>query len=236
MTQKTVLITGANRGLGAALAKAAHGHAFKVIGTARKSSALDASFIDQGYDLDLSKADSIASFCTKIVKAGHPIDFLINNAGFNPKDRKDDPTYFQSTFKIAYFDASNVSDSIWINALAPMTLISKLLPILADDAVVLNISSWLGSIGGKTVGGHYGYAGSKALLNMFTRAVALELADTGRTAVALNPGWMRTDMGGDNAERSPDEVAKAVVDMWTDGTLMSKNGQFLNIDGTEHPW
>lgn len=236
MSQKTVLITGANRGLGAALAKEAHDLGFRVIGTARDVSTLKADHVDRPYVLDLSKQNSIARVCSKIQADGLQIDLLINNAGFNPKDRKGDPNYFQSTFKIENFDASNVAESLWINALAPMTLISGLLPILSEDAVALNISSWLGSIGGKTSGGHYGYAGSKALLNMFTRAAALEFSDTQRSAVALNPGWMRTDMGGSNAERTPKEVAQAVFALWRDGTLSAANGKFLNTDGSIHPW
>lgn len=236
MSQKTILITGANRGLGAAFAKEAHDQGHKVIGTARDVSTLHADHFDRTYALDLSKQNNIAQVCSEILADGLEIDLLINNAGFNPKDQKDDPNYFQSTFKIEHFNAANVADSLWINALAPMTLISRLLPILADNAVALNISSWLGSIGGKSSGGHYAYAGSKALLNMFTRAVALEFADTKKSAVALNPGWMRTDMGGSNAERTPKEVAEAVFALWTDGKLSSANGKFLNTDGSIHPW
>lgn len=230
------MITGANRGLGAALAKSAHDRGFYVLGTARSASALNGQHVDEALELDLSDQASIASLGTQLVKKGLPIDLLINNAGFNPKDRKDDPNYFQSTFSIEHFDAENVADALWINALAPMTLVSKLLPILAQDAAVLNVSSWLGSIGAKSIGGHYGYAGSKALLNMFTRSLALEFADTGRVAVALNPGWMKTDMGGGNAERSPYDVAEAVLALFVDGLLASKNGQFLDIDGGEHAW
>ena len=111
----------------------------------------------------------------------------------------------------ARFDAANVADAMWTNALVPTELVSRLLPILAPDAVVLNVSSWLSSVGGKTGGGHYGYAGSKALLNMFTRAMALEFADETagadggprRAVVAFNPGWMRTDMGGARAGHGP---------------------------------
>ena len=156
MSQKTVLITGANRGLGAAFAKEAHDLGYRVVGTARSVSTLKADHVDRPYALDLSKKNSIAQVCSEILADGLEIDLLINNAGFNPKDRKDDPNYFQSTFKIEHFDASNVAESLWINALAPTTLISRLLPNLTDDAVALNISSWLGSIGGKTSGEHYG--------------------------------------------------------------------------------
>lgn len=236
MSQKTVLITGANRGLGAALAKEAHDQGCSVIGTARDASTLLSDPFHRTYALDLSRQSSIDGVCSQLLAEGQKIDLLINNAGFNPKDRKDDPDYFQSTFTIKHFDAANVADSLWINALAPIALVSRLLPILSDEAVVLNISSWLGSIGNKTSGGHYGYAGSKALLNMFTRAAALEFVDTDRSAVALNPGWMRTDMGGSRADKAPEDVAQAVFALWKDGTLSASNGHFLNTDGSDHPW
>lgn len=112
MSQKTVLITGANRGLGAAFAKEAHDLGYRVVGTARDASTLKADHVDRPYALDLSKKKSIAQVCSEILADGLEIDLLINNAGFNPKDRKDDPNYFQSTFKIEHFDASNVAESL----------------------------------------------------------------------------------------------------------------------------
>ena len=235
---KTVIITGANRGLGAALVQGFANADLHVIGTARQPSSLEKSNCD-AHALDLAEAESVAAFADAVARKGDPVDLLIHNAGFNPKDRKDDPGYFQSTFSIKTFSAGNVAETLWINALMPMELTSRLLPSLAKDAVVLSISSWLGSIGGKTSGGHYGYAGSKALLNMFTRALALEFAGdeaANRAAVALNPGWMRTDMGGQNAETTPEDVAEQVLVMWSDGALHRANGEFLNSDGTRHAW
>ncbi|MDX8346969.1 SDR family NAD(P)-dependent oxidoreductase [Cognatiyoonia sp. IB215446] len=233
---KTILVTGANRGLGAAIASAFHKEGWRVIGTARRPESLAPAIIDEAHALDLSDPASLQAFSAAITAAGPVIDLMVNNAGFNPKDRKDDPDYFRSTFSIDSFSAANVAESMWINALAPTELVSKLLPLLAEDGVVLNISSWLGSIGGKSSGGHYGYAGSKALLNMMTRAIAGEWSESGRSAVALNPGWMQTDMGGAKADRTPEEVARAVFALWRDGKLSSANGNFLNTDGSTHPW
>jgi NAD(P)-dependent dehydrogenase (short-subunit alcohol dehydrogenase family) len=160
---------------------------------------------------------------------------VINNAGYNPKDSAD-KEYFMSTFKIERFSGDNVAKSLHINALAPTELTSQLLPYLADDAAVLNISSWLGSIGAKTRGGHYAYAGSKALLNMFTKAMALEFAEGKRVAVALNPGWMRTDMGGARGQNLPEDVAQRILELYETRALHDANGAFLNIDGSHHAW
>lgn len=227
---KTVIVTGANRGLGEAIKEAFSTVGWRVYGTARVPS--------EGSDLlalDLKSPESVAALIQKMTDANASIDLVINNAGMNPKDINIDG-YFESTFAIETFDAANVAESMWVNALMPMQLISGLLPLLADDAVILNVSSWLGSIGEKTAPGHYGYAGSKALLNMLTRGLAMELKDTERAAVALNPGWMRTSMGGDNAKRTPGDTAADILKLYDSDALHQANGKFLNVDGSEHPW
>lgn len=233
---RTVLITGANRGLGAAIASVFHDADWHVIGTARNVDALSPKTVVTSLALDLSDPTSLSALTKTINESGAKISLLINNAGFNPKDKKGDPNYFESTFKIDYFSAKNVAESMWINALMPTELVSRLLPNLTDDVVILNISSWLGSIGEKDMGGHYGYAGSKALLNMMTRALALEWQGSSRAAVALNPGWMRTDMGGDNAKRTPEDTASDILALYQTGELGRANGCFINADGSEHVW
>ena len=232
---KTVFITGANRGLGKTLVDTFLSAGWHVLATARKKSTLIDHEQVSRYELDLADYSSIATVANTIANSDKKIDFIINNAGYNPKDSQD-KEYFQSTFQINTFSGQNVAKSLHINALAPMELISKLLPSLKDDAAILNISSWLGSINKKSNGGHYGYGGSKALLNMFTKALALELKDSNKTAVALNPGWMRTDMGGSNGKFSTEDVSKAILDLYLQQTLHQENGAFLNIDGSHHDW
>ena len=232
---KNVLITGANRGLGKSMLSCFESAGWHVFATARDIDSLPARDQITRLTLDLADYQSVRAMAETVCASGQTIDVVINNAGYNPKDSAD-KDYFMSTFKIERFSGENIAKSLHINALAPTELTSKLLPCLADDAVVLNISSWLGSIGAKTGGGHYAYAGSKALLNMFTKAMALEFAEGGRAAVALNPGWMRTDMGGARAKNTPEDVARAILDLYEAGTLRENNGAFLNIDGSHHEW
>jgi NAD(P)-dependent dehydrogenase (short-subunit alcohol dehydrogenase family) len=253
-TNKTVLITGANRGLGLALAQAfAATPGWSVIGTARNIDTLPKE-LRMAYALDLNHASHIDNLVHLLSQyqmqqqaagaAPFAIDVVIHNAGFNPKDLKDNSGYFESTFYVKQFSAANVAESCRINALHPMELTGKLLAVpnlMSDTAMVIGISSWLGSITDKDFAGHYGYAGSKALFNMCLKGLALEMAKDAeqphRCAIALNPGWMATDMGGPNAERTPDQVAKAILDMvCEEGYLRSQNGKFLNIDRTEHAW
>lgn len=225
---KTVLITGANRGLGKALDDAFRQHGWVTIGTARKTDA-------ELRELDLSDENSVIALATQILAENITIDMVINSAGMNPKDVNIDG-YFNSTFYIEHFSAFNIAQSLYVNSLMPMLLISRLLPCIAPDGVVLNISSWLGSMTGKNVPGHYAYSGSKALLNMFTRGLAMEFDGTQRAAVAINPGWMRTDMGGDNAETTPAQVAEQLAEHANSGAFLNCNGSFRNVDLTEHPW
>lgn len=232
---KCVMITGANRGLGKALLDTFRTTGWSVIATARDTTALPADASIDAVSLDLSSYGSVRRCAEEIRATGKTVDLLIQNAGYNPKDSKDD-SYFRSTFNIAHFSGANVADSLHINALAPMELTSNLLPVLAPEAVVVMISSWLGSIGEKQMPGHYGYAGSKSLLNMFTKGMALEFAETSRVAVAINPGWMATSMGGEKATATPEHVAGQILSLYTTGTLRESNGKFLNVDGTQHPW
>ena len=160
-TTKTVLITGGNRGLGKALVECfAAKPDWNVLATARNIESLlpadnnnngtTTSNINDRYALDLSKHDQVVSLAKILIKENHTIDLIIHNAGFNPKDQKSIDGYFESTFYCnEQFSATNVAESMMINALHPMELTGKLLPILHKDAVVIAISSWLGSIGAK---------------------------------------------------------------------------------------
>ena len=231
----TVLITGANRGLGLSLRQSFEAAGWFVFATARTITSVAESATVTPLALDLTSSESIRELAAAVQSSGRTVNLLINNAGNNPKDSKD-RDFFLSTFRIEHFSGENVSKSLQINALAPTELTSRLLPALAEDAVVLNVSSWLGSIGAKTSGGHYGYAGSKALLNMFTRAMALEFAEGSRAAVAFNPGWMKTDMGGEKAKFTPEEVSDSILRLYDAGEFHRNNGAFLNTDGSTHPW
>lgn len=234
---KTVLITGGNRGLGLALVKCFATMGWNVLATARNLDTLPKDLC-VAYPLDLQQSAQLDHLVHLL--SDRKIDLLIHNAGFNPKDVKEGG-FFESTFYAKHFSAQNVAECCMINALNPMELTGKLLANhLTNDCIVIGISSWLGSIGTKDFAGHYGYAGSKALLNMCLKGLSLEFQkdpDNSRCAIALNPGWMATDMGGPNAEQTPDQVAKAVYDMvMEEGYLLSQNGKFLNVDRTEHPW
>jgi NAD(P)-dependent dehydrogenase (short-subunit alcohol dehydrogenase family) len=250
---KTIFITGGNRGLGLALVRyfakyPSEADAWNVVTTARRVESFPADVLGAPnvtvYPLDLQNSTSLDDVVQLLVgktTATTKLNVIIHNAGFNPKDVKEGD-FFESTFYAKSFSARSVAECCYINALNPMELTGKLLAgnCLADDCIVLGISSWLGSITNKNFAGHYGYAGSKALFNLCLKGLSLEFQkdpDSKRCAIAINPGWMATDMGGPNAEQTPDQVAQELYKMIHDeGYLLRHNGCFLNIDRTEHPW
>jgi len=114
---------------------------------------------------------------------------------------------------------------------------SALMPNLraGDRKQIVGISSRLGSIEANESGGYYGYRESKAGLNMFVRSLAADLRGDGFTCVVLSPGWVRTDMGGEQAPLSPTQSVTGMRTVISDLTP-ERTGRFINHDGTPIPW
>jgi NAD(P)-dependent dehydrogenase (short-subunit alcohol dehydrogenase family) len=171
------------------------------------------------------------------IKANHgKVDILVNNAGINAKGNPDRSVFMQN-FSIRYLDAQQVLMYLKINAVMPLILVRHLLPLIkkAVHPRIANISSWLGSMTTKNIPGHYSYSGSKALLNMFTKGLAMELEPEGVIVASFNPGWVKTDMGGPGADLPPEESVRGMLDAML-GLSIKDSGKFYNHDGSEHPW
>jgi len=223
---KTVLITGANRGLGLEFARQYAEAGWKVIGTARNpASAAELNALDvRVARLDVADPKSVAALAAAL--GGEPIDLLINNAGIFPRAGSLEETDFDAALQ-----------TYEVNTLGPMRVTRALLPNLraGSGKKVVSITSGLGSIENNTGGRFYGYRESKAALNMFTRSLAVELADEGFTCVVISPGWVQTDMGGPNATLTPKESVlgmRAVIA----GLNPSQSGTYWNYDGDAIPW
>jgi NAD(P)-dependent dehydrogenase (short-subunit alcohol dehydrogenase family) len=242
MTRGIALVTGAGQGLGLALSRQLAAADYTVVLTARSfEKAGKAETEVQGevvpMSLDLERESDMLRVRDELQARFGKLDVLVNNAGVNLKDQPDKER-FNKVFRIADFDVDEMQGMLRANALLPTLLVRHLLPLLREamPGRVINISSWLGSIGEKAGPGHYGYAGSKALLNMMTKAAALELAGQGVYFAAVNPGWMRTKMGGDSATLTPDESAAGIVANVIDKLDGERTGRFFNWDGSVHPW
>ncbi len=222
---RTVLITGANRGLGLEFARQYAADSWTVIGTARRpEQAEDLSALDvEVLQLDVTDRDSIAALAAAL--DGRPIDMLINNAGIFPR-----------VSEIDNVDADDYLQTLAVNTLGPVLVTQAVMPNLRDGELkqVVNITSGLASIE-RNSGGYYGYRESKAALNMFTATLAAELGDDGFICLAIHPGWVRTDMGGADATLSPEESVtgmRAVI-----GELTPEhNGRYFGFDGSEVAW
>jgi len=177
----TVLVTGANRGIGLELVRQMRARGHQVIGTARKpEQAMELKETGaRVVQLDVTDSNSIRAMAEQL--KGQRIDLLINNAGMLGHNAQ--------SFAEADFD--QVIATFDVNSLGPMRVTQALLPnILAGSGkTVIQISSTMGSIANNS-GGYYGYRASKAALNMLNSSLALELADNGITSVVMHPGWV----------------------------------------------
>jgi len=224
---KTVLITGANRGLGLEFARQYSADGWKVIGTARKP-AEAAELKDLKVlvmQLDVTDPESVAKLAADL--SDQPIDLLINNAGMANRDGMD--------FETMSFDG--VEQVLAVNTIGPMRVTRALLPNLRSGKgkQIVHISSGLGSIEENESGGYYGYRESKAALNMFNRSFAWNTKDEGFTCVVMSPGWVRTDMGGPEATLSPEESIAGMIKVIA-GLTIDDTGSFQSWDGENRKW
>ena len=226
MEPQTVLITGANRGLGLEFARQYKDAGWRVIGTARDPQ--DAQELKalgvRVMQLDVASQDSVAALAAEL--GDEPIDLLINNAGIFPR-----------VGKLDEIDFDDYNRTLAVNTVGPVRVTRALLPSLRAGKlkIIAGLSSNLGSIAENERGNFYGYRESKAALNMFTKTLAAELGPEGFTCIVLTPGWVQTDMGGPNATLTPEESIagmKAVLDRLTP----ADNGTFWSYNGSQMPW
>lgn len=234
MTDRNVVITGANRGLGLELARHFAKQGDRVWGTARTpADAEDLRRFAAGVvPLDAASEASIAYLPTTLDGVGR-VDILINNAGLDARAFGVD----RSEAGPLALDADAFLGQMKVNAVGPMLVTRALLPLLrsAPEPLVINLSSQLGSmeVGGKSPR-DVGYNASKAALNMVTCNLAVALADQ-VTIVAVHPGWVRTDMGGPQGMLEVDESAAALGSL-IEGLGPDDTGRFFRWDGQPHPW
>ena len=225
-TTPTVLITGANRGIGLEYARQFAGKGYKVIGTVRDpADAKELSAVaDRVEQLDVSDGASVAALAQRL--HGVPIDILVNNAGVF--DRRD--------VTVDKVDFAMMEQTLAVNTLGPLRVAQALLPNLraGKRRTVVNMSSELGSIE-QSNGRWYAYRASKAALNQISKTLSVELAREGFICVVLHPGWVRTDMGGTAATYSPQESVSGLI-VVIEKLAPADNGRFYDFKGTPIPW
>jgi NAD(P)-dependent dehydrogenase (short-subunit alcohol dehydrogenase family) len=207
----TALVTGAGRGLGKELARQYAADGWKVIGTERR-------------DMDMNDRRQIRSYAAGL--KNQPIDLLFCNAGITGRKGNAPGSFdfdtWEQILRVNLLGAAAVAEAFLENVAA------------SERRVIAMMSSRLGSIA-ESSGMTLPYSTSKAALNMLVKGLASILAPRGVIVVALSPGWVRTDMGG---EQAPLSVEKSVQGLREVISNLKKNdsGKFLSHDGSEIPW
>jgi NAD(P)-dependent dehydrogenase (short-subunit alcohol dehydrogenase family) len=227
-----MVLTGANRGIGLELARQLLARGDQVDATVRDPERADAlRALDPGdgrlriHRCDTGDGASIAALAASLGDVA--IDGLINNAGVwgGPHQRVGD------------FDADEALRTFEVDALGPLRLTLALLPQLRRGAGkrVLSITSGMGSIGDNTSGGSYGYRMAKAALNMASRGLAVDLRADGIHVAVINPGWVKTDMGGAGAPTAVEDSVRGLLTAF-DQLDATTSGHYLSWRGGEYPW
>lgn len=232
---QNILITGANRGIGFEVTRQYLQKTDAVVfATARQpehASALqdlknDFSKRLHIIPLEVTESGSIQAAMTAIREHTDYLDVLINNAGIDPAGQN----FHEITAEL-------MLEVLNVNTVAPVMISQAAYPLLkaSEQAHVVHISSSMGSLTGRTYGGNYGYCSSKAGLNMAMRGMTADLGREGFIVIALDPGWTRTDMGGQDALLAPEESANGIIEVISKLTK-NDNGRYLIWNGGEQPW
>ncbi len=218
----TVLITGANRGIGLALTQHYLKQGDKVIAAVRSSSdALDSTGAEIIDNIDVSTAEGVSKLKDALKNTN--IDLLINNAGILRSEALGDINY------------DDVEAQLRVNAIAPLRVTEALQNNFAPNAKVALITSRMGSITDNTSGGYYGYRMSKAALNAAGMSLARDLASRGVAVAILHPGFVQTDMVGNNGDISASTAAERLAAR-IDALTLENSGTFWHSNGEELPW
>jgi NAD(P)-dependent dehydrogenase (short-subunit alcohol dehydrogenase family) len=229
----TILITGASRGLGLEFARQYLAAGWQVIAACRNPGSAKALASLAGHspgastliEMDVADAASVKRAARGL--GDRSIDVVINGAGIFGGNS-------QSIGSLDYGDWSAVLE---VNLLGPARVCEALLEHVArsERRVIVTITSGMGSLADNTSGGYVLYRPSKAAVNMLMRTAAIDLRARRISCVVVNPGWVKTDMGGPNAKLTPTESVTAMRRL-IDGLGPRDSGRFYNYDGREYPW
>jgi Dehydrogenases with different specificities (related to short-chain alcohol dehydrogenases) len=228
-----ILITGSNRGLGYGIAAEALERGHHVIAGVRSSGdkgKLAELETQYGASLELVQLDvadeaGVAALASTLQQQGKTIGAIVNNAAI----------LVERNTPIEDLNIEEVARTFDINLFGPMRVVKHFLPLVTESGgAVINISSEAGSIS-NAYPGDYPYGISKTALNMFTQQLLSAVKERGIQVLSVHPGWMKTDMGGENAPTDPRQSAKGILDM-IEGQIMPKGKfNFVDYSGKEMP-
>ncbi len=218
----TILITGANRGIGLEYCRQYKNNGDTVIAVCRSPSSelqqLGVEIID---GIDVADASSVEKLADQL--QGKQIDIAINNAGIMLNDTLED------------LDLDGIQQQFAVNTLGPLLVTKALLPVMASPSKLILITSRMGSIADNTSGGYYGYRMSKAALNIAGKSLACELKDKGIAIGILHPGFVKTDLTNHEGNITPAESVAGLIKR-TEELTLNNSGTFWHSDGQILPW
>ncbi|EMI72323.1 SDR family oxidoreductase [Leptospira noguchii] len=222
MTQRNVLITGSNRGIGLELTKQFLSQGDQVFALCRKSSSdlvhLKPTRIIEG--MDVLNSNSIQDLPSKLLDT--KIDILINNAGILIPDN------------LQSLDEENVFTQFLVNALGPLKVVKVLLSSLKQNAKLIFLTSRMGSIADNSSGSYYGYRASKAALNAIAVSLAKDLSPRGISVGIFHPGMVATRMSGGQGISTTESVEGLIKRI--ESLNLHNSGKFFHQNGEELPW
>lgn len=232
MAKPTILITGANRGIGLELTQQFVLDDWQVIACCRNphdAGQLQALATQHAaieiHELEVTNYSQMADLAKRL--AGRSIDILLSNAGI----------FGAKGVGFGDVDASDYRQVLEVNTIAPLMLAQNFVDHVAAShrKLIAVISSKVGSIADNSGGGIYPYRSSKTAVNQVVKCLSIDLSDRGISAISLHPGWVKTEMGGPNAEittaQSVSGLKKILQSAGPDQT-----GQFIEHDGNNIPW
>lgn len=230
---KTALITGANRGLGLEFTRQLSNQGMRVIACARDIEAATAlkELADMGGSIQLETLDvtdetSITSLSDKLQH--EKIDLLVNNAGSSG----------ERGVTIGNIHKQNFIDVFTVNCFGVVKMCEQFLPQLkqGDNKQILVVSSRMGSISDNDSGKSYAYRASKAALNAAMRSFAIDVEEQGVKVMLIHPGWVRTDMGGENGHIDVTESVTGMLEQLVQYGKESHADVLRRFDGETIAW
>lgn len=219
---QTIVLTGANRGIGLELARCWQERGDTVIAVCREpSDALRELGVQCIEDIDVTRTDHVATLRERL--EGTRVDMLYNNAGIMRDESLEAMNY------------ETMREQFEVNTLAPLRITEALLGNIPDGGKVGLMTSRMGSIEDNDSGGRYGYRLSKAGLNAAGRSLAVDLKPRNIAVGIMHPGFVRTDMTRHQGYITPAEAAARLVARM-DELDLAKTGTFRHSDGSELPW
>jgi NAD(P)-dependent dehydrogenase (short-subunit alcohol dehydrogenase family) len=218
----TVLVTGANRGIGLEFCRHYQHRGDQVIGVCRqRSNELQEMGVEIIDGIDIGDLSSLHNLRQKL--RGMTLDILVNNAGILHVEY------------LKQMDWDHIQKQLDINAIGPLRVTHTLLDNLVAGSKVALVTSRMGSIQDNNSGGYYGYRMSKAALNAAGKSLAIDLRPRGIAVALLHPGYVRTDMTQHNGDIMPDIAASRLMQRIDELTLDTTGG-FWHSNGERLEW